>query len=288
MKQLKLLFIFTAFSLSAAAQSGTVSGSSAGSEKWQSSDGLEYKIIKDNKGKKAKIGDVVEINVIIKIEDSLLANSVIENKGKAIPLTLSAPIYHGDWLTGLTFMSEGDSAVFRASVDSIQKAFPNQQMPPFMKEGRHLIYEVKMVSIKSAAEMKAATDKTMQDYFKKNNLHPQKTTSGLYYIIKKQGLGSQVTKGDSVIIKYTGRTFDDHIFDTNIDSSKGHAIPLGFRVGAGMMIPGMDEGVTVLKKGSKARLYLPSNLAYGQASPSAEIPANSNLIFDVEILDVKK
>lgn len=263
-------------------------GCTNGGGSWQNKNGLEYKIIKDNKGKKAQVGDIVEMNVVIKIEDSTLANSAKENMGKPVQMPVQPPMYRGDWLSGLTLLGEGDSAVFRVTVDSIKKAFPQQQMPAFMKSGKHLVYEVKMISVKSQSDMKAASDKKMQDYFTQNNLHPQKTANGVYYIISTEGTGDQIAKGDSVSLKYTGRTFEGHIFDTNVDSSKGHMAPLGFRVGAGMMIPGMDEGVTMLKKGSKATLYLPSNLAYGPASPSPEIPANSNLIFEVEVLEVKK
>ena len=87
---------------------------------------------------------------------------------------------------------------------------------------------------------------------------------------------------------YTGKTLDGKAFDSNVDSTIAHHTdPLVFPVGAGQMIPGVDEGVALLKKGSKATLYLPSPLAYGAQSPSPNVAPNSILIFEVEITEVK-
>jgi FKBP-type peptidyl-prolyl cis-trans isomerase FkpA len=129
----------------------------------------------------------------------------------------------------------------------------------------------------------------LQDYFAKNNIKAQKTASGLYYTIQKPGSGAQIEKGQTVSMKYTGKTLEGKAFDSNVDTAVGHhgTAPLTFPVGMGQMIPGVDEGVGLLKKGAKATLYLPSPIAYGAQSPSPNIAPNSVLIFEVDITDVK-
>jgi len=140
-----------------------------------------------------------------------------------------------------------------------------------------------------AEQQKPIDDKMLQDYFAKNNIKATKTASGLYYTVSKPGAGAQITKGQQASIMYTGKTLEGKAFDSNVDTAVGHhgTDPLKFIVGMGQMIPGMDEGIALLKKGSKATLYLPSPLAYGAQSPSPNIGANAILIFDVDVVDVK-
>ena len=115
----------------------------------------------------------------------------------------------------------------------------------------------------------------------------EKTASGLYYIVDKDGTGEQVKAGQTISVNYTGKTLDVQTFDSNIDPKFSHTDPLKFPVGQGQVIPGWDEGMMLLKKGSKARLFIPSPLAYGAQSPGPGIPANSVLMFDVEVLGVE-
>ncbi|HXS36230.1 MAG TPA: FKBP-type peptidyl-prolyl cis-trans isomerase [Flavipsychrobacter sp.] len=256
---------------------------------FKTKDGLEYKIVKDIPGQKAAVGDLVEINIRMKISgskgDSVLLESRKLNNNQPIQMQVMPADFRGDWKAGLTMMAAGDSAIFRVSVDTLKKALNGQPFPPFMKSGEKLVYEVTMVKRQSKDDQKTAEDKTLQDYFTKNNIKAQKTASGLYYSIQTEGTGDVLKKGDSVSINYVGRTLDGHIFDTNTDSSKGHFKPLVFPIGVGRVIPGMDEGMQLLKKGSKATLYIPSYLAYGPQSPGPGIAPNSILIFDIEVLN---
>jgi FKBP-type peptidyl-prolyl cis-trans isomerase len=80
---------------------------------------------------------------------------------------------------------------------------------------------------------------------------------------------------------------DGETFDSNIDTTFHHKQPFTLPLGMGRVIPGWDEGLALLKKGSKATLYIPSPLAYGPQSPSPKIAPNSILIFEVEVTDIK-
>ena len=99
--------------------------------------------------------------------------------------------------------------------------------------------------------------------------------------------------GDSVTMNYTGTLLDGTKFDSNTDTAFKHTQPYKFILGKGAVIKGWDEGVALLKSGSKAVFYIPSSLAYGaQARPGGGanpkgIPANSILLFDVELVNAK-
>ena len=93
-------------------------------------------------------------------------------------------------------------------------------------------------------------------------------------------------------VNYTGKVLGtDKAFDSNTDSAFGHLEVLPVNMGAipgtpGSVIKGWTDGLTLLKKGGKARLYIPSSLAYGPRGAGGQIQANANLVFDVEVLDV--
>jgi peptidylprolyl isomerase len=111
-----------------------------------------------------------------------------------------------------------------------------------------------------------------------------KTASGLSYTDIVVGKGAAPTSGKEVTVHYTGWLEDGKKFDSSLDS--GH--PFVFRIGAGQVIPGWDEGVMSMKVGGKRKLIIPSPLGYGAAGAAGVIPPNATLIFDVELLDVAK
>ena len=109
------------------------------------------------------------------------------------------------------------------------------------------------------------------------------TPSGLKYIDEVVGTGPSPQKGQLVTVHYVGTLEDGKKFD----SSKDRNQPFTFTIGIGQVIKGWDEGIALLRKGAKARFVIPPSLGYG-ARPNRVIPPNSTLIFDVQLLDVKK
>jgi FKBP-type peptidyl-prolyl cis-trans isomerase len=259
--------------------------------------GLVYRIITDAPGDlHPKLGDQVEMHINTHIGDSSLFNSRKLNNNQPVPFQIAAPAFKGDLVEGFMMMTPGDSAVFRVSVDSLKKA--GAQLMPWMKEGDMIDYEVTLVSVKSQdqlkkeAEEKAARqvsvdDSLLQDYFKKNNIKPEKTASGLYYTIAIPGSGETAKVGEQVTVNYTGKTLDGNVFDSNIDPKFQHVQPFQFILGQGHVIKGWDEGLTYFKKGTQGTLYIPSGLAYGERSPSPAIPASAVLIFDINVLNAE-
>ncbi len=106
----------------------------------------------------------------------------------------------------------------------------------------------------------------------------------------KQGTGAEAVSGKPVVVHYTGWLYDASKPDNKggkFDSSRDRQVPFGFFLGAGKVIKGWDEGVVGMKVGGQRTLIIPPGLAYGDRAVGGVIPANSTLIFDVELIEVK-
>ena len=121
-----------------------------------------------------------------------------------------------------------------------------------------------------------------EEAFTKEVVGFEKTKSGLYYQITHNGNGKKAEAGQKVAVHYTGMLLDKTVFD----SSYRRKEPLQFTVGVGQVIAGWDEGILLLHEGDKARLVIPSELAYGSRGAGGVIPPNAPLIFDVELVSV--
>lgn len=108
------------------------------------------------------------------------------------------------------------------------------------------------------------------------------TESGLKYIDLQEGTGATPQTGQTVTVHYTG-TLED---GTKFDSSRDRNRPFSFRIGAGQVIKGWDEGLSTMKVGGQRRLIIPPELGYGARGAGGVIPPNATLIFDVELLQV--
>lgn len=108
------------------------------------------------------------------------------------------------------------------------------------------------------------------------------TPSGLRYKIIQKGSGAQAEKGKEVSVHYEGALIDGTVFDSSYKRKE----PISFQLGVGQVIPGWDEGVSLLKVGDKARFVIPADLAYGSAGAGGVIPPNAILVFDVELMKV--
>jgi peptidylprolyl isomerase len=114
-----------------------------------------------------------------------------------------------------------------------------------------------------------------------------KTASGLEYEILTEGTGISPKSGQEVVVHYTGWLNVNGEPGKKFDSSVDRGTPFIFPIGMGYVIQGWDEGVITMKMGEKRRLYIPSQLGYGTRGAGAAIPANANLIFDVELLNIQ-
>lgn len=261
--------------------------------------GLKYLFYEDKEGDKAKLDDLLMINFEMvaqnKGKDTVLKNTWKE--GQSVPIVVQKSTFKGSLEEGLMMLSAGDSVSFQVNADSLfQKTF-GAMRPPFVDSASLVSFRMKVIKIQSREDytkeqqkmmeekmssQKTIDDKLIQDYVTQNNLQVQSTGSGLFYVISKPGKGANATAGKMVSVNYTGMLLDGTVFD----SSTGKA-PIEFQLGMGQVIPGWDEGIALLNTGAAAKLIIPSRLGYGPMQMSEKIPANSILLFDVELVKFK-
>lgn len=112
---------------------------------------------------------------------------------------------------------------------------------------------------------------------------PETTSSGLKYIDMEVGNGASPQSGQQVVVHYSGYLTNGTKFDSSVDQGEA----LAFAIGAGEVIQGWDEGIMSMKVGGKRKLIIPPQLGYGAGGSPPVIPPNAELIFDVELLEVK-
>lgn len=128
-----------------------------------------------------------------------------------------------------------------------------------------------------------AVKKEGEDFLSENSKRPEvKTTaSGLQYEVIKEGTGKRPTVNDVVKVHYHGTLIDGTVFDSSVK----RGTPAEF--GVSQVIKGWVEALQLMPVGSKYKLYIPSELAYGQQGAGAMIKPNSALVFEVELLEIK-
>jgi FKBP-type peptidyl-prolyl cis-trans isomerase FklB len=132
-------------------------------------------------------------------------------------------------------------------------------------------------------EKSAATLKAGQDFLAANKLEEGvvELPSGLQYKVLTMGTGDKPWATHTVTCHYHGTTIEGKIFDSSVQRGVPASFPLN------MVISGWTEGLQLMPTGSKFRFFIPPHLAYGDRDISAEIRANSTLIFDVELISFK-
>jgi FKBP-type peptidyl-prolyl cis-trans isomerase FkpA len=282
------------------------------------SDGIEYTYIKEGKIN-PKNGEYILYNLIVKTDkDSVFISTYDQEMPGYLQYNDSLPRESGmdEIFLGL---KKADSIYIETTA---QKVF-RDNLPFFLKAEQTVKIQIGVIDVldqagveayfmalqdaqvKKMAEQSAkqleVDVKIIEEYLVEKNISATKTESGLFYVIEREGTGPAIEPGDLAFVHYAGYLLDGTLFDTSIkeiaqangafneqrDAVGGYA-PFDVMVGQGRVIPGWDEGLALLKKGDKAKLIIPSSLAYGERAAGGAIGPNSILIFDVEITDVQK
>lgn len=278
------------------------------------SDGIEYTYISEGADVTSD-GDYVLYNFVAKTsKDSVFISSFDQPIPPYLQHQDSADAQSGIDEIFLN-LKKGDSILVSSKANKIFG--PN--LPPFLDSAENVTIAIGVVNVieeevfqdyyndlmaaqqkkqeENAAKQLQDDVETIEKYIAENNLQATKTESGVFYVIEEEGTGAQVEQGNTVSVDYTGYVLDGTVFDTSVESrakesntyTEGRDYePISFSVGQGRVIPGWDEGLLYLKKGSVAKLLIPSPLAYGPSQRSEVIKPNSILIFDVEVTDVQE
>ena len=121
----------------------------------------------------------------------------------------------------------------------------------------------------------------IKKFVEEKKLNAKSTESGIFYVIEKEGKGKNPTLESTVKVHYAGTLLDGTKFDSSYDRGEPTEFPLRG------VIRGWQEGIPLFKPGGKGKIIIPSGLAYGPRQVGPNIPANSVLVFDIELLEVK-
>jgi FKBP-type peptidyl-prolyl cis-trans isomerase FkpA len=266
--------------------------------------GNKYILFKNSGKDAAKLGEdqFARVQIYQYFNDSIMGST--RKMGKAeyvrLPKADEMPGRMPAYLEGLSVLSVGDSIVVFENMDSIKS-----QIPPQLSWVKTISYHIMMEQVLSKEDRQKMLDgETAKVEAGKAELMKQlpeiettiatsiaaykgktfgdklkKTASGLEYIVLSEGDGAQVKANDNVEVHYYGALESGVKFDESY--SRGQPIPLA--VGQGQVIPGWDEGLQLFKKGTKALLFIPFELAYGEQGRPPMIPGKSKLVFYTDI-----
>lgn len=256
----------------------------------QTSSGLYYKFYQQNEGDNPQVRDILDVMLSCSINDTAV---IIPENRMILPMMES--LFNGDVYEGFKMMHKGDSASFMVRADSTFITLFGSPLPNMFSISDLMRFEIRLNDFYPESEMQAKqieymkknySDETVKaeqelhEYFKNNNIKPMTTASGLNYVITKEGNGEKPGVGTLIKVHYTGKLLDGTVFDSSVNRNE----PFQFVLGIGQVISGWDEGLQLLTKGSKAVLYIPYYLAYGDRG-AGTIPPFSTLIFEVELID---
>ncbi len=277
--------------------------------------GLEYQFFKqDEKGTKGKTGDYLKLEMVYTTgKDSVLFDTRKTKEPVIVPL--EKPTFKGGPEEGFAMLAVGDSASFIVNADSLyMKTFQLPQLPPFIVKGSKIKFYVKLLKIQTKEDLqkeqaekmekqkaegeilRGQEDGILQKYLADNKITTAPTESGLIFIEIKKGSGPKPEKGKKIKVNYTGRTLDGKVFDTSDEKiakesgvfSEGRPYgPFEFQLGSGQVIPGWEEGLSMMNVGQSAKLIIPSKIAYGE-NQAGPIKPFSTLLFDVTLVSIEK
>jgi FKBP-type peptidyl-prolyl cis-trans isomerase len=263
--------------------------------------GFTYKIAKGKGGEKLKPGAFLKFNISYTIpeKNDTTLNSTFGKVPVYAPYDTSARSRYS-FMEVLSQCNVGDSITFTLSVDTLKKMGAIQAYDKTFSRGGQILGKVKIIKQFASEndvmadyqnEMQLETQRevaTLEQQLKKEGVKVQKTKNGAFVEITEPGDASlKADSGKQAAVMYRGYLQSNkQVFDTNMDSSKGHTDPYVLTVGAGQAIRGWDEALPYFGKGGKGKVYIPPMLGYGPQGNQG-IPPFSTLVFDIEIKDVK-
>lgn len=281
--------------------------------------GYKYNVVRAGDGKLPETGQILVLNLLFKdAKDSVWSDSRTADFPTMVQKQDSVPA--GDIvLEVFQVLTKGDSVTFQvAGKELFEKTFKSSP-PPGVDPAGLFTFEIGVADVISEEEAQKlqndlmtkmnekavekqkeqlAIDTVLIDsYLKDKSIVAQKTVSGLRYIIEKQGSGSNAQPGQTVKINYAGFLLDGRCFDSSIESiarannvyneARAPYEPIEIVLGYRQVIQGWEEAISLMNKGSKMTVYIPSGLAYGPQRRSEVITENSVLKFEMEIVDIK-
>lgn len=255
--------------------------------------GMYYKIIPVGNGPAVPQNGMVRFHIEQRINDSIIFSSF--GKGLSV-VNMKEAANTDEHLELIRKMNSGDSLITLNLASDLMK---NKELvlPDFIHAGDSLFQSIKVVDVFAAEKdflkykeaeknRKLLEDqKTLEALFASEKIAAKKTKTGCYVLMLKKGTGALVAKGSKVSVKYIGSKLNGQVFDSNEIPGENKPL-LEFETGKGNVIAGFDEGVSLLQKGGRCRIYVPSVYAYGEGGAGDAIAPNEILVFEIELVKV--
>lgn len=231
--------------------------------------GLKYIIIEDGTESYPRDKELMIVDYTGFLENGKIFDSSIR-RNKPLKFTMGEGAVLKSWEEGLRKIKEGGmiKLIIPPELAYGEKGFKNI-VPP----NETLTFDIYLIKTKPEIVIEP---------FNVKGIKKQKTSSGIKYFIIEEGEGLQPDTNSIVTVHYSGYFLTGKMFDSSLKRDE----PIQFPLGAGAVIEGWDEAFMLFKEGTKARIFIPSKLAYGKEGNADIIPPNTNLIFDVELLKV--
>lgn len=213
---------------------------------------------------------------------------------------LSSAFSEGSVEDCIKMLSIGEKANFIIKTELFFVNTIKSEVPSFLASDDKMKVEISMLEIQSEKDYKLSKNsflKWIEDFgayekeilgqfIRQEKLEITPTPSGLYYLQLKKGNGKKIAKGDTIVINYEGKFLNGKFFDSTIKRKE----PFQFVFGSQwQVVTGLEEGIAMMEEKEKAIIILPSELAFGETGSSTGIiPPFTSLIFEVEIINVKK
>ena len=251
--------------------------------------GLYYKIYKTSTDTVTpRTGNYIEFDMLYhgksNGKDSVFYNSKKGDNPAPVKFFLPHPGFKGDLNEGIAMLSKGDSGVFIVNSDSlIYKTFRMKQRPPGIDSNGYFFFHIHLVSFQTSESMIFNEEVLLKKYVADNKITATPNSMGLYIIEKQAGTGIKIDSGCQVKMNYKVSLLDGK----ELFSTFERPDPVKFEYGKRIDTQGFEYAVSALKKGSKARIIVPSSLAFGRRGSGTMVAPYQSLIYDVEIIDVK-
>ncbi len=231
------------------------------------SEELKIEELQEGTGKAAENGDIVSVHYTGWLTDGTKFDSSLD-RDEPIEFPLGFGMVIQGWEQGLLGMKVGGKRRLTIPSDlGYGQAGAGDDIPP----NATLIFEVELLDA-NPFSMPADPEP----------VQPPEDEGELEITDTAEGTGLAASNGDTVSVHYTGCLLDGTKFDSSLDRGE----PIEFTLGAGMVIPGWEQGIVGLKEGGKRKLRIPSKLAYGPMGVPGVIPPYATLVFDVELVRV--
>ncbi|MBO4403203.1 MAG: FKBP-type peptidyl-prolyl cis-trans isomerase [Bacteroidales bacterium] len=236
----------------------------------QTDSGLYYKfIVENNEARQPVEGDYLFLTVSYRTDN----DSIIFEPREVLDLLQPS----SDLFEAYSLMHEGDEAAFILKADSFFLHVGMPELPDFITEETMIFFNIKLNKVSNDEEELAKANADIQNYLQQHGLQGEPTADGLYYFEQAAGKGAAIVEGDTVSLHYTFKLLNDTAFDTSIGRD-----PIPWIVGN--FVPGIDEGLKLMKRGGKATMIMPYTLAFGPQNPYIPIPAFSSVVAEIEVL----